>query len=233
LEHLYDEPQKCLFCGEKFLSKKIKTRSVRLSGKDSDFCGHFSSDNPYFYDVLSCPSCGFAYTASFKSLTNRGRGLLEKALPKKNSLSNFSGQRDLEAAILCYKAALYMASILEESNLCIANLCMRLAWMHRYKGDALEEKRFMSYALERYSDIYEKENLSDLPIQRPTLLYLLGELSFRVKGYTRCTEWFNLLFMENQGEQSFMEKARERWQEIRAERKRTEMPGAVSAMSAT
>jgi len=206
----------------------MKTRSVRLSGKDSDFCGHFSSDNPYFYDVLSCPSCGFAYTASFRPLTEKKRTILDKVLPRTKNSPNFSGQRDLEAAILCYKAALYMASVLEESN-----LCMRLAWMHRYKGDALEEKRFMSYALERYSDIYEKENLSDLPIQRPTLLYLLGELSFRVKGYTRCTEWFNLLFMENQGEQSFMEKARERWQEIRAERKRTEVPGAVSAMSAT
>lgn len=212
---LYDKKISCLCCGETFRTKKTRTSRTIVKSKDSDFCIHYEGISPYYYEINVCPHCGFAFTNNFSPIRSIKKEELKTQYLNKIGDLNFCGERSSTEALLCYKLALICASLNEESNICLAGLCMRIAWMYRYQGNKKEEEKFLSKALSCYQEAYHKENFEKVKVGKDRLFYMLGELNGRLGRYVETRNWFSLLFVEKNVEPSIKLLAQDRWLEYK------------------
>lgn len=50
----------CPVCKNSFRTPTVKVNAPRITSRDSDLFIRYSVENPYFYEVWLCPSCGYA-----------------------------------------------------------------------------------------------------------------------------------------------------------------------------
>jgi uncharacterized protein len=212
---LYDKTIPCAYCNTSFHTKRVKISRIKAVKRDSDFCTYFAGDNPMYYEYNICPHCGFAFTDSFSPVRGLKRAQLKEQYLDKIVVPDACGLRNLEDAIKGYKLSLLCASIVDEKTFIKANICLRIAWFNRYKGDLTEENRFMQHAAEMYEQIYQTESLDQVPMEEPKLLYLIAELHARLGHYNLTRSWFSYLLMAEQIDAKWKSMARDRWFEIK------------------
>lgn len=214
-DRFYDKTVVCPYCRKNFKTKRLRQSKIQVHKRDSDFCTYYTGDNPLFYDVNVCPNCGLAFTDSFSEIPDKRKEDLENQYLKKITIPQMCGLREIADALKCYKLALLCANILREKTFVLANLCMRLSWLHRYLKEGEEEKRFLSHALELYEDLYQNERLDQIPMEEEKLVYLIGELNGRLGQYDKTRRWFSYIFTSRVFEQKWKKIARDRWLEYR------------------
>ncbi len=212
---LYDKKITCICCGENFKTKKVRTSRTIVKSKDTDFCVHYEGINPYYYEINVCPYCGYAFTNNFSPLKFTKREEIKNQYLNKIGEMQLCGERSLADAVLCFKLALLCAELNEESNLCLAGLCMRIAWLYRYKGNKKEEDKFLARALSCYQEAYHKESFEKVKMGKDRLFYILGELNGRLGRYLETRNWFSLLFVERNIEPALNILARNQWLEYK------------------
>lgn len=216
---LYDKTVRCLYCEKEFTTKKVRSNHLFVKKRDSDFCVHYEQENPYFYEVNICPHCGFAFTESFSSsISAPRRQILKEEYIDKIRDFQMQGKRTIEDAQRSFKLALVTATLLEESQLLKAGLCMRIAWLYRYQQDP-EEKRFLQSALYFYQEVFK--NTDRLPISKHQLLYIIGELNLRLNREEDAKKWFSVLFGDRTADDKVVNMARNRWAEYRGNKERS------------
>ena len=94
----------------------------------------------------------------------------------------------MDTAVEAFKLVLISHDLRGAKASEFAKVCLRIAWMHRYKGDEEEETRFIRYALEHYKQAYEKEPFPADKLDENTCEYIIGELSFRVGEYSEAVK---------------------------------------------
>lgn len=208
---LYDKEITCHYCNQTFAAKKIKNSKLIVDRKESDFCVYYQGESPYFYEVWVCPHCGYAFSANFSPLKGEQKQILNEEYIKRIIPQYLNKKRTLEEAIRAFKLALLCASIGKQSNTVSAGLCMRLAWLYRYKGQQDEELKYLAKARDLYTEIYEVENLDNHPLGKYKVIYLIGELNGRLGNYLESRKWFNLLFSEKNAEPALIKLARDQW----------------------
>ncbi|HRU42534.1 MAG TPA: DUF2225 domain-containing protein, partial [Candidatus Diapherotrites archaeon] len=155
---LYSKKVVCPICSKQFSSMKAKVNSCKIKKKDEDFCTHYVDLNPMYYEVFVCPSCGYAAPeTSLGELTEKEANLLKEAFSGREVGRSFCDQRSLDDAIASYKLAIYTAELRKANASVLAGLCLKLAWLYRFKGDKQEEL-FLEYSLRNYLDAYDKES---------------------------------------------------------------------------
>jgi len=82
--YLYDKSVICPVCKHKFTTKKVKTKSIKVVKRESDFKAEYEFDNPTFYGVNVCPNCGHA---RFESDFNDVNEAIKKTINDKISLN--------------------------------------------------------------------------------------------------------------------------------------------------
>ncbi|MCG0277467.1 MAG: DUF2225 domain-containing protein [Thermanaeromonas sp.] len=192
LEPLYDKRYQCLFCKEKFTNKKVRSSFIRQVGRDTDFCGYFEGENPYFYDVAVCPYCGYAFTVNFGPVKKDRRELITEQYIKKIKYKDYTGSRDLSTAIKVYKLAYLTGSLNQEKSSLLAGLCLRLGWFYRYNRNVEEEQRYLRRASELYQEAYANEDTAS-PGEVHLWVYLIGELEGRLGNYGLARQWLGRL----------------------------------------
>ena len=65
---LYHAKITCPVCVTKFESMRVRSSSIRVQRIDNDFCQHYQSANPLFYEMMVCPRCGFTFNLEFYSI---------------------------------------------------------------------------------------------------------------------------------------------------------------------
>lgn len=214
--YLYDKEVTCLYCEDKFTTKKIKHSKLILKKKDSDFCTHYEGEvHPFYYEVWVCPHCGFAYLESFSELTGEQKERINKEYLSKVQRVKLCEERSIDEAILSFKLALLCASILRESTSTLASILMKLAWLYRFKEEKQEERKYLQKALECYLHIFEKEDLRQVSLGKHKIIYLIGEINGRLENYIETKKWFSLLFSERNIEPALIKIAREQWSEYK------------------
>lgn len=190
----YNKAVICPVCNNHFKSIKVKQSMLHLIKRDTDLCMHYEGVNPYYYEINVCPECGFSFSDHFdKELSDGEKGRFLNTITAHWKKQNLCGQRSFEQAVEAFKMALLCGQVikLKESNL--AGICLRLCWLYREKGIVEEEKRFMKAAAEFYEKAYEIGDPSDGKDTRPEIIvYLLGELNFRLGEFKEAVKWFNL-----------------------------------------
>lgn len=191
VEPLYQIELTCSLCKTAFRTSRVRPSYRKSVATDSDFCLHFKdgTENPEYYVVRVCPSCGFASTESFsENFSEQAKKNFADKITLRWTYRDFGGKRTWEDALDAYKLALVTAQTLEQSNRVLAGLLHHIAWMYRYKKDKEQEARFLSFALDAYVNVYEyeSEQLNDA-----RLMYMIGELNRRLKRYSEAVKWFS------------------------------------------
>ncbi|HHW71473.1 MAG TPA: DUF2225 domain-containing protein [Clostridiales bacterium] len=217
-EYLMEKRVFCPLCQTSFNTTKVKTTKLRMIGRDTDFCTYYEDINPYFYEINVCPKCGFAFSDSHTGdILDEKREKFKEIVSSKWTGRDFSGVRSIEQAIETFKLAITSGEITGEKNSKLAGLCLRLSWLYRIKKEKEEELRFMRWSAKLYEEAYQWEDFSDEnAMELGTVLYLLGELNYRLEEYEKASKWFNVAFANSSEiSASMMDVIRDRWQDIK------------------
>lgn len=215
LEPLYQIKVICTNCEAEFQSSRVRQSLKRAYKTDSDFCCYYKEVNPDYYVVRVCPRCGYASTEhSISALSERQRAMFNERLQTRWTGRDYSGERSWEEALETYQLALLCAQTIKDSSRLIASLLHHIAWLYRYKGDQEKELRFLTFSLEEYISVYEKDAVGN----QARLLYTIGELNRRIENYNEAVKWFSRVINDKNITDSAMIRAsREQWVLLREE----------------
>lgn len=213
----YQAKATCLYCNHQFTTTKVRSSKAKVTERDSDFCVHYDGPNPLFYDILICPSCGFAYYNSYRTLTEFQRKKVAEFYITKINIGDMTGERTIEEAIHTFKLALLTASILKERKFITANLALKLGWLYRMTADGSQELRFLQLALDDYVYMIENENIEQEEVDEDRLIYLLAELNARLDHYEEARQLFSRLITGKNISPRYQSLAVERWQTYKEE----------------
>lgn len=217
-DNLYNKEVVCPVCSEKFLVTKVKSRACKVLKRDSDFCVHYEGINPILYDAWVCENCGYASQADkFFEITPKEADILKSKLMPRWKKRSLNGERDIETALEAFKIVLISHQLRKAKSSEMAKICMRIAWLYRYKGDDEEESKFIGFALKHYTDTFEKEKFPVDKLDEYTCMYIIGELCFRSGRYDEAVKWFSRLIGSEEARQkpALIEAARDQYQLVK------------------
>ncbi|SET32752.1 hypothetical protein SAMN05660297_02030 [Natronincola peptidivorans] len=220
MEHLlYDKRLDCPCCKNSFTTKKVRTRSLKVVERGTDFYVKYKDVNPIYYHVWVCPNCGFSATESeFTDLTKEQKSLLMDNISKKWNQRHYGGPRTYEEAEATYKLALLVAQLLKKSKGYIGGLCLKLGWLYRDVNDQ-RETEFLKYALNHFQNAYQQEPLPIAGLDEVSLAYLVGELHRRFHDPKGAIKWYSkaLEHPDIKKKRQIQLMAREQWRLAREE----------------
>ncbi|WP_435922341.1 DUF2225 domain-containing protein [Paenibacillus sp. DYY-L-2] len=216
LEPLYQIKVECSNCETVYMTSRVRPSFKRAVRSDTDFCRYYKEENPDFYVVRICPSCGFASTENFNPRINdKQRTKFQEGIGKRFVQRDYGGPRDWETALESYKLGLLCAQTIGEKERIIASLLHHIAWMYRYKGNQEQELRFLKYSLDSYIRVFETEDIQGSDAR---LMYLIGELHRRTGANNEAVKWFSRVINDKRIMDAAMIRAsREQWALLREE----------------
>lgn len=216
LEPLYQIKVTCLHCENTFSTSRVRPSFKRATRTDTDFCGYYNAENPDYYVVRICPSCGFASTENFNARLNEvQRAKFKQDIGDRFIKRNYGGSRDWETALESYKLGLLCAQTIGEKERIVASLLHHIAWLYRYQNNQEQEQRFLKHALESYIRVFETEDIHGSDAR---LMYLIGELHRRIGQYNEAVKWFSRVINDKRIMDAAMIRAsREQWTALREE----------------
>lgn len=220
-EILYRKTITCPVCGNEFKQTKPRQSMLHLIKRDTDMCSYYEGVNPYYYEINVCPKCGFSFLDRFKKdISNADKANFLKTVTMHWKKQDFRGKRDLNQAIETYKMAILSGRTIDLNASAMAGICMRLCWLYRGSGNIEEEKRFMKVAADFYEKAYEIGGAYGEDAVKPEIIvYLLGELSFRLGNNKDATKWFSLAISKYACDPNVKRKTadmiRDRWLDIK------------------
>lgn len=192
LEHTFDKKVICPICANEFTTKAVKSKSPRISSKDSDFLIRYSGINPYFYDVWVCNSCGYtAMKIDFTKVKGYQKDLVLNKITPKWKPREYPEIMTEEYAIEKYKLALITAIAMEKENSTIGMILLKISWMYRLLEDTENEKKYLSQALNALETAFINESFPMYGLERDSLTYLLGDLNRRLGKDEIALRWYS------------------------------------------
>lgn len=219
---LYDLKAKCLLCGNKFVSPRVRSKYLRVKHMDKDFCKHYAAINPLFYEIMVCPQCGFAYNEEIQQIPmsslqrqeikSRLYTVLQGQAPK-----DYSGVRSLDQAIETFLLALYTLEGRPVPSSKKGMLYLKIAWLYRYQGNQWKEAKYIEKTLSALIKAYKNEIFTDAQAE-VNITYLIGALFFRTGQYLEAAKWLDRVIRRPKPVLPALAKqARELWVELRQE----------------
>lgn len=211
---LYDKDCNCPVCKNKFKTKKVRTRPLRIKKREDDFNVIYKNNiNPLYYYIFVCPKCGYSSTEKeFENINKDQANILNKAIGSKWNERNFGNERTFHEAEESYKMALLVAQILNKSKTYKGGVSLRLAWLYREINSPKEEE-FLKHALDCFEDAYEKERVEESGLDEISLVYLNGELNRKIGKYKEAIQWYGITLEhpDIKNKRQIQLKAREQW----------------------
>lgn len=217
----YSKRFTCACCKTTFTSLVVKSKYVRLEKTDSDFCPHYSTLNPLFYEVKVCPQCGYAFAdeTSVKLGDRALANLAERLLEIRPSL-RFGEERDLEMAVESFHLASSCLEAIGGKKSHMGKLYLKIAWLYRSAGYEAQEREYCEKALGYFNESYRTEQSTD-PAFELNLLYLLGDLNHRLGHFDLASQWFSrvLTHPRRSTNPNIVNRTRDQWYDLRKELK--------------
>lgn len=224
LEPTYDKNCECKVCKKGFNTKKLRSKFVKVSNYDTDFCPNYSAEamNPLYYHIHTCPQCGFSESEDFSPYFQPGvLEIIKSKVANSWKPRDYSRERSINDAISTYKLAILCGTLKKEKHLTLAGLYIRLSWLYRLLENEEQEQRFMKLAIKEYMESYMADDFKGSSVSETRLFYLIGELSRRTYQTEQAVKYLSKV-IETQSrstEPKLNEMAREQWYEIRKEQK--------------
>ncbi|MGL5574856.1 MAG: DUF2225 domain-containing protein [Sarcina sp.] len=194
---LFNKSITCPACQNNFKVKAVKVNAPRIERKDSDFFIIYKGINTYFYDVWICNKCGYsALKVDFEHLKGKQIDLVLNNIKPKWTPKIHPEIYDINLAIDRYKLALITSSIIRKKSSTNGMICLKIAWMYRLLENKTLEICFLEKALTLFEDTYLNETLPVYGMQKPNLLYMIGELHRRLGNYDKAIRNFSLVLVD-------------------------------------
>lgn len=200
-DFLFDKSFTCPICDREFKSRTVKIGKAKLAGSDLDLRPRYEQIDLLKYDVIMCPTCGYAALSRFfKFLTSPQAKNIQSTIsasfkPQKETKEVYSYDEALER----YKLALANAIVKKAKSSEKAYICLKTAWLLRGKGEHLdknlpdyaeqkkkvddEENEFLSNALEGFLVARQTESFPMCGMDEPTVDYLIAVTAMRFEQY--------------------------------------------------
>jgi uncharacterized protein len=224
MEPLFDKKCVCPICDNKFTTKRIRSRFIKVISYDTDLCPIYQEVeqlNPILYHVQICPACGYSYSEDFSPyFPTNGKDIIIDKVSTNWTPQSFSEQRTIPDAIKTYKLAVYCATLKKEKHIILAGMYLRLAWLYRILLNDEQEQRFMKLAIGEYTESYSVGDFQNTQVSELKISYLLGELYRRTNQTEYSVKYFSKVIEKQKisTEPRLVEMAKERWNEIRDSR---------------
>jgi uncharacterized protein len=220
IEPIYDKKYECQHCKNVFISKKVRSRFIKITQYDTDFFPQYESDecNPILYHIQVCPACGYSFSDDFSKYFPPGSmEAIQTTITNRWVPHDYSSKRTIHQAIQTYKLAIYSGNLKKEKHIVLAGLYMRVAWLYRLLGNIEQEQRFMKLSVNEYEESYIVDDFRGTQMSEVKILYLIGELSTRINDIKKAVQYFSKVIEKQRQsvEPRIIEMARERWHEIR------------------
>ncbi|HZK28526.1 MAG TPA: DUF2225 domain-containing protein [Thermoclostridium sp.] len=194
LKPTYNSEIICPVCESNIKVTKVRSKSVKLLKQDDDFCPHYETVNPIYYEAWVCNHCGYAaHNTVFEEITRQERKNVLEKISKKWTSRDFAGKRNWVQALEAFKLVLYNLQVREASYSQFAKICLRIAWLYRYDGDVEEERVYLELAFDYYKQVYNKENLNGNLLDEYTCIYIIGILANKLGSTSEATVWLSKL----------------------------------------
>lgn len=194
LKPIYNSTITCPVCEKQIQVTKVRSKFVKLIKQDEDFCPYYELTNPIFYEAWICGNCGYAaHSTIFDDAVNNDREVIIEKLKGKWRKRDFTGERDVNKALEAFKIVLYNLQIRSGSFSESAKICLRIAWLYRYKGEWVNEYKFIRYSYDYYKKSYSAEHLTNGKLDEYTCMYIIGELARRLGDNEEALLWLGKL----------------------------------------
>lgn len=216
LKNIFLKEINCPVCGKAFKTPVIKAKAPRITSKDSDLFIRYTIENPYFYEVWLCPSCGYsALKTDFEKIKTYQKKLVKEKISPKWINREYDLPFTENMAIERYKLAL-INSIMTEGNFSTkAIICLRIAWIYRLLEDEVNEINYVKQSLSAFNEAYLKEKLPMYGLDRFSVMFLIGELNRRIGEDATALKWFSEVIISMGASQKIKEMSRDGKDKIR------------------
>ena len=231
-DFIYDKSFKCPVCDSTFSAKIMKTGKAKLKKTDFDLRPVYEGFAAEKYDVLLCPTCGYAALGRyFTNILPTQAKMIKENITSNIVLTKYNDETySFDQALERYKIALACSVVKHAKSSEKAYVCLRLAWLMRSYREFLENqegdfKDLMEnlkaqeeeYETNAYNGFIEARGSEDVPIagmDSVTLDYLLAQLSFRLKDYPTCSRMVSGILTSPSANARIKDKVRELKEEL-------------------
>lgn len=241
-DFIYDKKFECPVCDSQFSCKIVKTGKAKLLQTDMDLRPKYEGIDMVKYDVVLCPTCGFAaLTRYFKGLTSTQIKAIKENISVNVHLHNFNGDiYTYEEAIERYKLTLACAVVKRAKASEKAYICLKSAWLLRGYGESLkkskenqekiaqlaaEEKEYLKNAYEGFIEARQSEQFPICGMDEMTTDYLIAVLAYQFKKYDVASRLTATIITSASANTRMKEKARDLKEMILADIKKIKGEG--------
>lgn len=192
---IYDKSFECPVCGAKFINKIMKTGKAKLLRMDKDLRPVYEAVDAQKYDVVLCPTCGYASLSRyFTQVTPVQVKLIKEQISQKVHLHEYKDETySYLEALERYKLALANAVVKRAKTSEKAYICLKTAWTLRGYAEYLElskdiiqmdealamEENNMRNAYKGFMEARKTERFPMCGMDEFTIDYLLAVISLR------------------------------------------------------
>lgn len=198
---IFDKSFTCPVCDSSFSAKIVKSGKAKLIGTDQDLRAKFEGIDPAKYDVLLCPSCGYAALSRyFSNITSVQAKLIREKVSQNVHINSYSDEvYSYEQALERYKLALVDAVVKKAKASEKAYICLKSAWLVRGYAESLreegnpdeqtlkelaqEETEYLDNAYKGFVEARQSEGFPMCGMDEVTIDYLIAALAARSRKY--------------------------------------------------
>ena len=138
-DFLFDKTFPCPVCGNQFTERTMKSSKAKLIGTDVDLRARYENIDPLKYDVIACPSCGYAALSRFyKNITAPQAKLIKENISRNFTKIKRAQEYSYDDAIERYQLALANAVVKRSRASEKAYICLKMAWLVRGKMEGYD-----------------------------------------------------------------------------------------------
>jgi hypothetical protein len=162
-DYLFDKKYKCPVCDSEFEARTVRTGKVRMKNVDIDLRPDYDELDQNKYDVIACPSCGYAALGRYFPNLNKYQidDIRVKICMNYKHEPNNEPTYSYEYAKRLYQLALANAVVKKAKNSEKAYICMKSAWVIRGETQRLDPNEDGYEARKKENDAQEKELLEN------------------------------------------------------------------------
>lgn len=232
---IYDKTFKCPVCDADVPAKIMKTGKAKLIGTDQDLRPHYEGIDIVKYDVVLCPSCGYAaLTRFFPNLTSAQAKLVKEKISANVKIPAYNNDiYTYEEAVDRYQLALVNAVVKRGKASEKAYICLKSAWLMRGYADFLKEKgkgtpdflkelaakeeEYIQNAYNGFVEARQNEGFPMCGMDEITIDYLLAVLAVHLKKYDVASRMIGSILTSTSANNRMKDKARDLKEQILSE----------------
>lgn len=230
-DFVFDKKYSCPVCYQEFMNPTMKGNKARLIGQDADLRPKYEPVDPLKYDVIACPSCGYAaLTRYFDKITPPQAKLIKTEISKSFKTLKHVLDMSYDDAIERYQLALANAIVKRARSSEKAYICLKLAWIVRAKMEALDveladydeqieelkkdEMELLKNAYEGFMSARQTEDFPMCGMDEATVDYIISVTAMKFEQYDVASKLIAGILTDPKANARIKDKARDLKEDI-------------------